>query len=149
MFDQLEKILAACGGSYYDGTACHLDIVQWATDPSWGKLPKTVRQRLVTEDHGFLLNQFQDSATIQTALLNGRSVIEHFSESLRVELREEDPLAGYAKHNTRLFVGKLLGRVLVIGWSTNLQSSFGVSNELRRALASKVADLIAADTGLS
>ena len=37
-FDQLESILNACGASYYDGSACHLDLVQWATKPTWGQV---------------------------------------------------------------------------------------------------------------
>lgn len=33
-FDQLESnILQKLSASFYSGTACHLDIVQWATDP--------------------------------------------------------------------------------------------------------------------
>ena len=31
-FDRLEPLLKAIGASYYDGTACHLDLVQWATN---------------------------------------------------------------------------------------------------------------------
>lgn len=42
-FDQLEPILAACGGPYYCGSACDLDLVQWATDPTWGKFETAVR----------------------------------------------------------------------------------------------------------
>ncbi len=38
-FNRLEPLLNALGASYYDGKACHLDLVQWATDPTWGKLP--------------------------------------------------------------------------------------------------------------
>jgi hypothetical protein len=40
-FDQLHPVLTACAASYYDGSACHLDLVQWATDPTWGKLKPT------------------------------------------------------------------------------------------------------------
>ena len=36
-FDQLEMVLQGCGTSYYDGSACHLDLVQWATNPTWRK----------------------------------------------------------------------------------------------------------------
>lgn len=35
-FDQLDYVLGALGDSYYGGTACHLDLVQPATDPVWG-----------------------------------------------------------------------------------------------------------------
>src|SRR5215831_8468276 len=49
-FDQLDEILRVIGASYYDGTACHLDLVQWATDPTWNGLPPAVRRRLLAED---------------------------------------------------------------------------------------------------
>jgi hypothetical protein len=48
-FDQLEAVLQSVRASYYDGTACHLDLVQWATDPVWSKLPSAVRNRLLAE----------------------------------------------------------------------------------------------------
>jgi hypothetical protein len=38
-FDPLDELLrAGVGASFYDGTACHLDLVQWATDPVWGQM---------------------------------------------------------------------------------------------------------------
>jgi hypothetical protein len=50
-FDQLHPVLTACGASYYDGSACHLDLVQWATDPTWGKLtPVEVRAESIAGD---------------------------------------------------------------------------------------------------
>jgi hypothetical protein len=46
-FDPLDKILqAALGVSYYGGRACHLDLVQWATDPVWGELDDRVKAAL-------------------------------------------------------------------------------------------------------
>jgi hypothetical protein len=54
-FHWLESILNASGaGSYFDGTACHLDLVQWATKPAQGDLPTHVWRRLVEEDRDFL-----------------------------------------------------------------------------------------------
>src|SRR5437867_10588548 len=34
--------------------ACHLDLSQWATDPTWKHLSRTARERLVRDDVGFL-----------------------------------------------------------------------------------------------
>ena len=53
-FDVLEKILRPLGASYYTGTACHLDLVQWATDPTWGKLRGDLKKNLVEADLSFL-----------------------------------------------------------------------------------------------
>lgn len=46
-FDVPEKVLKHVGASYYDGSACHLDLVQWATDPVWGKLESDERESLL------------------------------------------------------------------------------------------------------
>jgi transposase-like protein len=46
-FLPLEQVLQGVGVSYTDGSACHLDLIQWATDPVWGKLP--TRQDAVVE----------------------------------------------------------------------------------------------------
>lgn len=38
-FDQLDGLIGvACDASYYAGSACHLDLVPWATDPVWGRV---------------------------------------------------------------------------------------------------------------
>jgi hypothetical protein len=42
-FDRLEPVLRAVGASYHDGSACHLDLSQWATDPTWNGLSREVR----------------------------------------------------------------------------------------------------------
>jgi hypothetical protein len=70
-FDQLEPVLQSVGASYYDGSACHLDLVQWATDPVWGKIPdRAVRDRLLAEDAAFLLDQLS-TGSFRLLLING------------------------------------------------------------------------------
>jgi hypothetical protein len=50
-FDPLDRLLrTGAGVSYYDGSACHLDLVQWATDPIWGRIAdRGVRGALLAE----------------------------------------------------------------------------------------------------
>ena len=75
-FHWLESILSGSGaGSYMNGTACHLDLVQWATKPPQGQLPPPVWNRLVEDDSGFLHTQLRNSS-IKIVLLNGASVVE-------------------------------------------------------------------------
>ncbi len=141
-FDQLEKILKACGVSYYDGSACHLDLVQWATNPTWGKIKsRELQNQLIDADAKFLRHQLT-AENINLLLVNGRGVKDQLQRKLGATLREVTPIAGYGNRDTRVFVGTLLDRVRVIAWSTNLQSSFGVTNELRTKLANKVARLV-------
>ena len=133
-FDQLEPLLQPVGTSFYAGTACHLDLVQWATDPAWGRLTNTQRRCLLGEDVKFLAQQLRHSS-IRLLLLNGRAVINHFQAAFDCQLTQT---AGVDR--TSFCHGTVLG-VQVIGWSTNIQSSFGVSNELRRRMAVRVQEL--------
>lgn len=142
-FDQLHPVLMACVASYYDGSACHLDLVQWATDPTWGKLtPTDVRAELLAGDAQFLAEQLQ-SENMKLLLVNGSAVIRQLRKTIVEDLEEVEPLVGYSHQDTRMFVGSAFGRVRVVGWSTNLQSSFAVTKELRDELVIRVGQLAA------
>jgi hypothetical protein len=141
-FDQLERILNKCGASYYNGTACHLDLVQWATDPTWGNLkPASLRKQLLTEDAPFLIDQLKHNG-IRLLLLNGMGVLKQLCRVLDFKLFEVDAINGLCHQDTRLFTGKIYNRIQVIAWSTNIQSSFGVTNELRIELANQSKKII-------
>ena len=136
-FDQLEGILAQCGVSYYDGTACHLDLVQWATDPTWGGLSKDTILELLKSDVPFLLEQLA-TKHVRLLLLNGSGVIGQLQAHTDAVLDEVNPITGLGRSPTRLLVGSILGNIKVVGWSTNIQSSFGVTRELRTEVARRV-----------
>ena len=140
-FDQLEKILQACESSYYDGSACHLDLVQWATDPTWnGIKPRSLREQLIDEDKEFLNSQLTRE-NIGLLLVNGDGVVKQLRRKLGVALEEADQIENLWLHPVRLLVGKMFGRIDVVAWSVNIQSSHGVTNELRTELATRVAKL--------
>jgi len=140
-FDQLELILTPCCASYYDGSACHLDLVQWATNPTWGKLrPASLRRELIEADSLFLIEQLSNE-NIELLLVNGMGVVRQLRSMVNTTLDEIDRIVGFRKHDTVLFSGTILDRVRVIGWSTNLQSEFGVSSKLRSEVAKRVAKL--------
>ena len=61
-FDQLDLVLRAVGASYYDGSGCHLDLVQWATDPTWAGLDRSVQAALLRADVGFLQKQLKNES---------------------------------------------------------------------------------------
>lgn len=135
-FDDLEGVLNPLGASYYDGSACHLDLAQWATEPAWGRLQPAARQRLLRDGIPFLLEQLRRSF-IHLLLLNGTSVVSAFEEAIGRGL----PRAGQELVDGRVrctFRADWVDGVAVIGWSTNLQSSFGVTNQFRTALAERV-----------
>jgi hypothetical protein len=140
-FRPLEGILTALGASYATGTACHLDLVQWATDPTWARLPDAVRQRLIAEDAAFLRWQLSEEH-ITTLLLNGSGVMRSFIQAYQVSLHEVKVITDRSVR-CRLLAGVGPRGITVVGWSTNLQSSFGVTRELRRILAAAVAETVA------
>lgn len=138
-FDQLEAVLGQIGGSYYNGSACHLDLVQWATNPTWGRLNKGTKDRLLAEGVGFLLEQLR-LEQVRLLLLNGRRVLMEFERTFGQRLVQRNaPIEGGVVR-CRFFTGHVNG-IRVVGWSTNMQSSFGVSNEIRRLIAERVAEL--------
>jgi hypothetical protein len=138
-FDQLEPILAGIDASYYDGSACHLDLVQWATDPTWGKLPRRAKNQLLAADAGFLGEQLRRES-IRLLLLNGRGVLDGFERAFGIELKPDAPPLSDGEISCSFRVGTF-EQVRVIAWSTNIQSSFGVSRKLRGLIASRVARL--------
>jgi hypothetical protein len=140
-FDQLETILGPLGLSYYNGSACHLDLVQSATDPTWAKLGDHQRRRLLNEDVPFLRDQLERS-TLAVLLINGSGVRTWAAATLGIEFVE---VAGVAQDGavTGFAVGKFRETLPVLAWSTNLQSSWGVTRARRRAIVSRVSQLVA------
>lgn len=75
-FAALQELLTGSGaGSYYDDTACHLHLVQWATNPGWSGLTPAVRAQLIDADAEFLRWQLR-TAAVQRVLVNGANALE-------------------------------------------------------------------------
>ena len=143
-FDPLDEILrAALGVSFYDHTACHLDLVQWATRPAWGELPKQAREILLLEGLPHLQCLLRHGS-VRTVLLNGRQVVDHAMAARLGELRLSGEVRINPLRSCSLYMGES-DAVTLIGWSTNLQSSWGISLNFRARLAAAVRDLAAAD----
>ncbi|MGO9266798.1 MAG: hypothetical protein ACLQBA_18280 [Candidatus Binataceae bacterium] len=137
-FDPLDRVLqTGLGVSYYDGSACHLDLVQWATDPVWGKLrDRNVKRALLEEGLPHLRNQLK-FAKIRLVVLNGREVLNQVAAVGLADLSS----CGTLRVGTlpcSLYAGEG-GGARFIGWSTNLQSTHGVTLEFRSQLANWLA----------
>ncbi len=75
-FAALQELLTGIGaGSYDDDTACHLHLVQWATNPAWSGLTPAVRTQLIAADADFLRWQL-GTAAVQRVLVNGSAAVE-------------------------------------------------------------------------
>jgi hypothetical protein len=133
-FNKLEKILKHVGVSYYDGSACHLDLVQWATDPVWGDLPPSDQIRLIDADLPFLDHQLSQE-NFRLLLLNGRGIMKAYEERLGGVLMESPLLDG---GRLKLFTGRDARGLKVVGWNINLQSNFGVWNKEIEAIGAAV-----------
>jgi len=105
--------------------------VQWATAPVWGKLPEGVKQGLLKEGLPHLRNQLK-FGKIRLVFLNGRQVLEQVAAVGLARLKSSDTLR-VGTLACSLYSGEGEG-VQFIGWSTNLQSSFGVTLEFRSQL---------------
>jgi hypothetical protein len=138
-FDPLDELMrAGADVSYYDGSACHLDLVQWATQPIWGKIAdQVVRQTLLDDGVSHLRAQLAHE-NVRLVLLNGRWVLNQVVAVLLADLEEvgQLPLAGGA---CRLYAGTG-GGIRWMGWSTNLQSSWGVSKAFKQELSAWLAE---------
>jgi hypothetical protein len=136
-FDQLEAVLRPLDASYYEGTACHLDLVQWATDPTWASLDPRTTVTLLDEDVPFLRRLLTTSA-VQLLLISGRAVIGEFERAFGCHLEVVDGSLRVHRQTAIMRNGRVAPDIHVIGWSLNLQSSFGVTNEMRAHLAERV-----------
>lgn len=138
-FDPLERIISeSTGASYYDGTACHLDLVQWATQPTWGDLPSNIKDSLIKSDREFLRLQLFNEK-IKIVVINGGSVIKQV-QAMGIEIKEDSKIA-LGNVNYKIFKGHK-DRVKYVGWSVNLQSSPGVSNLFKVQLTQQISKIL-------
>ena len=140
-FDQLEDLIGVvCDASYYDGSACHLDLTPWATDPVWSQVEASARERLLAAGLPLLRRQL-DRCAFEVVLLNGRRVIDEVLAAGLVELRHVEWLRVDGV-SARVCRGASRGATWV-AWSANLQSSRGITNSFRVELARRVRGLVA------
>jgi hypothetical protein len=141
-FDQLENhILVKFNVSYYLESACHLDVVQWATDPIWRNLDKKIRETLIRNDMWFLETQLCEYG-LEVLLINGNSAIEIFKKYFKPIQISQSTL--YIKHNNdkeetcRVYQFELNLRdkkIKVYAWSKNLQSSIGLTKKMKNEIS--------------
>ncbi|MDR1803366.1 MAG: hypothetical protein LBQ94_07135 [Treponema sp.] len=118
-FDAFEHFLRNFGNySYYDGTCVHCDMVQWATTPTWSKLPEAVREKHIKNDLPILKHLLEKD--FEAMFLNGRSVVESISGHLNIKLGVKTVSINDKKIN--IYTGEY-NRAKVIGWNQHLQSS--------------------------
>ncbi len=141
-FGYLEPVLGRLGYSFGQRTACHLDLVQWATNPVWSGIDVPTRQHLLDEDAPFLVNQMlwdrPEVGRLRLVLVNGRSAVEQCLTVGVPWARSRDLVV--SGRSTQFWTADWKG-VPMVGWSANVPHSF-CSNAVREALPAHVAHLL-------
>ena len=153
-FKKLDSVIAGAKASYYDPlyNACHLDLVPYATVRKWTGLTEQQRSRLLSLAGDTLGIILRDSS-VRILILNGSSVVKGFQSMAGSRLQSEEVPAWSLGRQSRRNVkgvaytgvvndlsGIKLGRELkVLGFNHNLQSSFGVSTDVIRAIRDWIA----------
>ncbi|WKA53431.1 hypothetical protein [Planococcus shixiaomingii] len=139
-FNPMEKLINYITGySYFDGSACHLDISQWATKKTWSKLTEKQKQAIVgKKDLELLKNQILTN-NYDVILLNGATTSEVFLKQcfniheyetfiLQPTIREKGEktktkVEGYYIEVTSLLNQKLKRPIKIIGWNDYIQKN--------------------------
>jgi hypothetical protein len=155
-FNKLDQIISGTNTSFYDSNneACHLDLIPFATVHKWTELTSRKRSFLLSVAGDTLGTLLRDSQ-IQILILNGMSVVQQFQEIAGVCLdRQEMPIWSLPRRSKPDVIGiafkglvdtisgiMLERKIMVIGFNHNLQSSFGVSTDIIRAIYGWVAQV--------
>lgn len=146
-FRKMDRVASGAGASFYDlsRSACHLDLIPYATTRKWTEL--TARQRtLLLDVAGDALGLLLKDSPVRLLILNGRSVVEQFQDIAGVCLEKARmPAWSLSRRKKRNVAGigykgvvetisgiRLCHQITVLGYNHNIQSSFGVTNEVVR-----------------
>jgi hypothetical protein len=156
-FTTLEHILQKAGVTFYgdNPSACHLDLVPYATTVKWGLLPPPVRRKLMSTNADALGDLLRESS-VETLILNGQSVVSQFQlvNGVRLHATPKPKWAlartGSADVMGMSYVGgtdqigsvRLARPLRVVGSNHNLQSSFGVTRAVIDAIASWISTTV-------
>jgi hypothetical protein len=140
-FDPLDRILRiAVGASYYAGTACHLDLVQWATVQVWGQLHDPPAARLLIEEGRQHLRRLLEASGVRLVLLNGISVVKQVTAAELCRLHEVQEIT-LEQTTYKLYLGRS-EVATYIGWSANPQGNRKTTPRFLEPLATAVRALL-------
>ena len=144
-FQKLNTIISGTMTSYYsDGrSACHLDLVPYATARKWTFVPRSQRSLLLSATSDILALILSNSP-VRLIILNGAAVVHGFQEVFQVSLESEEipswslsrrtmkDVTGIAYKGSFDTIGghDLSNEVLALGFNHNIQSSFGISTNI-------------------
>lgn len=123
-----ENVLSNLGLSYWNGSACHLDLVQWATDPVWGDIKeKEIRNALIKDDIEFLSDQL-DSRNIKAIFLGSSLVKDQMEKADLIDVEVADVFNYKTTSGSTRSVSFYKGRTKfdqpVLGWSRTFSRQY-------------------------
>jgi hypothetical protein len=144
-FRKLDRVISGTKASYYDAlnSACHLDLIPYATACKWTELSHRQRSTLF-HTAGDTLGLLLKNSPIRILILNGNSVVQNFQKTSGCQLEKKSmrswSLPRKTKPNVtgiayqgciRSFCGsRLQNEIVVLGFNHNIQSSFGVTTHV-------------------
>ncbi len=156
-FKKMDHLVSGAKVSFYDPScgACHLDLSPYATARKWTELTARQRSLLLAATADTLGLLLKDSP-VRVLILNGRSVVEQFQDVAGICLEQQQmPSWSLSRQAKRDVVGigykgvvetlsgvRLPRKITVLGYNHNIQSSFGVTTEVIRAIRSWIAQSI-------
>ncbi len=148
-FGRLDKVISVTNASYYGGmfSACHLDLIPYATSCKWNKLTAQQQSKLFEASRD-TLGTLLRGTPVRILILNGTSVVEKFADIADASLQEKrkpewalprensTDVMGYAYvGEVQAISGITLGhRIRVLGFNHNLQGSFGVTQNTLQSI---------------
>jgi len=135
-FKPLEQIIeAGAAVSYIAGTACHLDLVQWATDPVWGKMPPGNAEKALMDEGIEHLRAQLTTESIETVIVVSAEVWNQLEAYRLCEFKDVDVIrvGKTGQIPCTLRIGQGCGSRFV-GWTSNVQSQPGITREDQESL---------------
>ena len=151
-FRDMQNIILATGFSFYKNNACHLDLIPYATRIKWANLSKHNKNSLLDLSRTSLLDTLVNSK-IKLIVLNGKSVVDGFERLTNIKFKTEVMIDWRLPQKNNKYVERYsymskinnsnfpnLNRdILILGFNHNLQSSFGVSSQVKNSIKQWVA----------
>jgi hypothetical protein len=146
-FEKIEKTInSAFNTSFYNSSAAHVDLVQWATDPVWSLVEKkdpTIARHLIEIEKPLLLEHLswlkRTNSQLSVIFLSGRTVISNLTEEFNLKSSGMTKVRGKNRQN-ELFTG-VFQDVKVFGTTMNVSDSY-TSNAHRMYLNQWLRDRI-------
>ena len=154
-FRVLERVLNLVDSTYYgtSPSACHIDLVAFATREKWSSLSIHDRNSLL-EGTRYAFAELMKLMPTQVLILNGRSVVRAFEESAGITLEAARVRSWDLRRSNGVVPGvayvglidELAGipldrSLMVAGYNHNLQSSFGVTSGVIEGIGMWLASL--------